>query len=115
MSDEEFARFWETHSFADFWDEFERVEEPILIRRPKKVISIRLGRELADLLEILAREKGLGYTALIRMWITERLRQELAERQRRETAQSKRAKRITELIHSTKRVTAHRPTLFFGI
>lgn len=84
MSDEEFARFWETHSFADFWDEFELVREPVFVRRPKKVVSLRLERELLDLLEMLAREKGLGYTALIRMWIMERLRQELAERQRKE-------------------------------
>jgi hypothetical protein len=29
MTGEEVARFWDTYSFADFWDEFERIEEPI--------------------------------------------------------------------------------------
>jgi uncharacterized protein (DUF4415 family) len=85
MSDEEFAAFWETHSFADYWEEFEHVKEPVFVRQPKKVVALRLEREVVDLLEILAREKGLSYTALIRMWIFEQLRRELAERRREKT------------------------------
>ncbi len=82
MSDEEFARFWEEHSFADFGEEFERVEEPVFVRKPKRVVSLRLEEELVDLLKVLAREKGLTHTALVRMWVMERLRKELAKRQK---------------------------------
>ncbi len=82
MTDEEFARFWEEHSFADFWDEFERVEEPVFVRQPKRAVTLRLEGELVDLLKALAREKGLTHTALVRMWVLERLRKEMAERQK---------------------------------
>jgi hypothetical protein len=80
MTDEEIARFWDTHSFADYWDEFERVEEPIFIKPPKKVVSLRLDQQVVDLLEMLAREKDIAYTTLVRMWVVERLRQELERR-----------------------------------
>lgn len=81
MTDEEVARFWDTYSFADFWDEFERVEEPIFVKPPKKVVSLRLDQQMADLLEMLAREKDIAYTTLVRMWVVERLRQELEKRE----------------------------------
>ena len=38
MTDEEVAQFWDTYSFVEFWDEFERVEEPIFVKLPKKVV-----------------------------------------------------------------------------
>jgi len=81
MTDEEAARFWDTYSFVDFWDEFERVKEPIFAKPPKKVVSVRLDQQVADLLEMLAREKDIAYTTLVRMWVVERLRQELEKRE----------------------------------
>ena len=81
MTDEEVAQFWDTYSFAEFWDEFERVEEPIFVKSPKKVVSVRLDQQVADLLEMLAREKDIAYTTLVRMWVVERLRQELEKRE----------------------------------
>ena len=81
MTDEEVAQFWDTNSFVEFWDEFERVEEPIFVKPPKKVVSVRLDQQVADLLEMLAREKDIAYTTLVRMWVVERLRQELEKRE----------------------------------
>jgi len=80
MTDEEIAQFWDTHSFADYWDEFERVEGPIFVKLPKKVVSLRLDQQAVDFLEMIAREKDIPYTTLVRMWVVERLNQELEER-----------------------------------
>jgi hypothetical protein len=80
MTDEEIAQFWDTHSFADYGDEFERVERPIFVKPPKKVVSLRLDQQAVDFLEMIAREKDIPYTTLVQMWVVERLNQELEER-----------------------------------
>ncbi len=49
MTDEEIGQFWNTHSFADYWDEFEHVEEAVFVKPPKKVVSLRLDRQAVDL------------------------------------------------------------------
>lgn len=80
---EEEAKFWETHSFADYWDEFERVREPAFVKPQKRVISLRLDAQTVDLLAAVAHEKQIPYTTLVRMWITERLKEELERRKTR--------------------------------
>lgn len=77
MSDEDIADFWETHDSADFWDQMEPVSEPLVFATsPKKSISIRLPEAMTIKLKLIAREKGIGYQPLIRMWLLERLTQE---------------------------------------
>ncbi|MBM3236517.1 hypothetical protein FJZ31_09480 [Candidatus Poribacteria bacterium] len=41
-TDEEFAEFFATHSFADYWDEFEDVEYVEFKRPMRKRITIRI-------------------------------------------------------------------------
>ncbi len=69
---EEEAKFWNTHSFADYWDEFERVRQPVFVKPQKKVISLRLDAKTVDLLAAVAREKQIPYTTLVRMWVAEK-------------------------------------------
>lgn len=81
MSDEEIARFWDTHDSADFWDQLEPVDEPIVFATsPKKSISIRLPEAMTVKLKQIARQKGIGYQPLIRMWLLERLAEETKKR-----------------------------------
>jgi len=80
---EEEAKFWDTHSFADYWDEFERVCESAFVKPQKKVISLRLDAKTVDLLAAVAREKQIPYTTLVRMWVAERLKEELERRKTR--------------------------------
>lgn len=47
----------------------------------KKTISIRLPEYLTLKLKEIARRKGIGYQPLIRMWLIERLEEELEEEQ----------------------------------
>jgi hypothetical protein len=73
-SREEEAEFWDTHSLADYWDEF----KPVRVRFAKNLsegITIRLDPETLRQVRVLAKEKGIGPTVLIRMWIMERLKE----------------------------------------
>ena len=73
-SREEEAAFWDTHSLADYWDEF----KPVRVRVAKNLsegITIRLDPRTLQTVRSLAHEKGIGPTTLIRMWILEHLRE----------------------------------------
>ncbi len=66
--------FWDTHSPLDFPDEFTEVDVIFVDARPKKIpVSMRLDRAMVSQLKTIARRQGIGYQALIRMWLTERL------------------------------------------
>ena len=71
-SDEEAARFWETHSLEDYIGDT-LAGEISFIRKPKRAVTIRLDPDDVKKVEKIAAKKGLNYTALIRMWIRERL------------------------------------------
>lgn len=74
MSREEEAKFWDTHSFADYWDELEDVDIVFELHKPKnETVVVRLQKNLKDKLERAARAKGLNVSALARMWIAEKL------------------------------------------
>jgi hypothetical protein len=69
---EEEAAFWDTHSTADYEAEF----KPVRARFAKRLstgVTIRLDPDTLEHLRALAREKGIGPTTLIRMWVLERL------------------------------------------
>ncbi|HEU0022070.1 MAG TPA: CopG family antitoxin [Dehalococcoidia bacterium] len=71
---QEEAEFWDTHDTADFEDEF----KPVRVRVAKNLsegITIRLDPKTLQTLRTLAREKGIGPTVMIRMWIMERLKE----------------------------------------
>ncbi len=69
---EEEAKFWDTHSVADYWDEF----RPVQVRFAKnlsQVLPVRFDAETLDRLRRVAHKKGIGPTTLVRMWVMERL------------------------------------------
>jgi len=71
-SREEEAQFWDTHSAADYWQE----SQPVKVRFARNLsegITIRLDPETMREVREQARQKGLGPTTLIRMWVLERL------------------------------------------
>lgn len=50
MTREEEAHFWDTHSFTDYWDEFEDCELVVNLRKPKKeTIVTRMEKFKKDL------------------------------------------------------------------
>lgn len=80
MSDwtaKEVHEFWKMHSSADYCDQTEEVEVEVA-RHPHRPISVKLSEQDLKMLKRIARDKGLGYTTLLRIWIEERLHEEAA-------------------------------------
>lgn len=71
---EEEAKFWDTHSFADYWDEFKDINLVIELNKPKeKTIIVRLQKGLKDKLAKIAKSKGLNMSSLARLWLMEKI------------------------------------------
>ena len=70
---EEEAAFWDTHSTTDYEDEF----KPVRVRFAKKLsegLTIRLDPDTLEKVRAEAHERGIGATALIRMWVLEHVK-----------------------------------------
>lgn len=76
-SEAEEARFWDTHDSTDFLGAFRAARLTFPKPTPKVLVSLRLPKSEVAVLRRLAARKGLGYGSLIRMWLTERLLEEL--------------------------------------
>lgn len=74
-TDREAAKFWETHSFEDYYKDTKEAEIRF-IKKPKKTVAIRLDPDDIKSVEKIAELKGLSYTSLLRMWIKEQLSKE---------------------------------------
>lgn len=75
-TDDEAARFWETHRFEDYSKDTKDAEIRF-IKRPKKTVALRLDPDDIKSVEKIAERKGLSYTSLLRMWIKENLAREV--------------------------------------
>ncbi len=42
-------------------------------------MTIRVDKKLANAMKIIAREKGINYSTLARMWLIERIKKEIEE------------------------------------
>jgi len=72
---EEEAKFWDTHDFTDYKEEF----KPIKVHFAKNLsegITIRFDEPTLSKIREIAHEKGLGPTTLARMWIMDHLKQQ---------------------------------------
>jgi hypothetical protein len=69
---EDVAYFWDTHSAADYKDEF----EPVILIPAKhltRTMNVRFDKHDLEKLQEVAEQKGVGPSTLARMWIKERL------------------------------------------
>ena len=72
---EEEAEFWDTHSFADYWDEFKPVDLVVELSKPKEeTLVLRVTKEVKNKLEEKAKDKGVTISTLARILLTEKLR-----------------------------------------
>ena len=69
---EEEAEFWDTHSLADYWDEF----KPVKVKFGKNLSVFQLDPKTTKQLDTLASKKGVDIATLIRMWIKEHLKKD---------------------------------------
>lgn len=72
-SDKRIAQFWETHDSTEYLDQMEDIEVELNIPEDFRVISLRLEAGDIERAKRLARQKGVPYTVLLRMWIKEKL------------------------------------------
>ena len=70
---EEEAKFFDSHDMADFQDEF-KVIKVRFAKNLSEGLHVRLDPETLMKLRIEAKEKGIGPTTLVRMWVKEQLR-----------------------------------------
>ena len=75
-TDREVAKFWDTHSVSDYWNELE-LDELEAKPLPREVVTLRLDPKATKALRLLAKRRGMNYSSLARMWISERLQKEL--------------------------------------
>jgi predicted DNA binding CopG/RHH family protein len=75
MTDTELRDYYDTHSAMG-----KGPLRPVKIdfRLPRVLIALRMDEETLDGLKEVAKRKGLNYSTLARMWLTERLREERA-------------------------------------
>jgi hypothetical protein len=103
QTDADARAFWDTHSFAPYWDQGQvvvdaRVEPSRLGERPPSSAKRRPGRERMELLSLrfpeamiagvrtIAEKQHLPYQTLLRSWVAERLEKELAEERERKAS-----------------------------
>ncbi len=66
---QELAEFWNTHDLTDFEDELEEVSEPVF----ENLVSVRLEPAEFEIVETLAKSRGISPENLIREWVVERI------------------------------------------
>ena len=72
---EEEAKFWDTHNSTEFLDELKPAHMDFS-KCTKKLVSMRLPDKQIEALKKIAAKRGIGYLTMIRMWVTDRLREE---------------------------------------
>lgn len=65
------AEFWDTHDLTDFEDELEEVAEPVFVR--DNPIRVHLESREAEVVEQMAKDKGVTREALIRDWVLQKI------------------------------------------
>lgn len=82
---EEESDFWDSVDLTDFIDPDEPPVEFTIGERLASSISLRLDPPMLEALKKLAQKRRIGYQTMMRMWVAERLQEELAKDARRGT------------------------------
>lgn len=77
-SEDDERTFWATHDFTDFQDQFKPVEIDLSRLKPSaESISLRLPSYLLERIKQLANAKDVPYQSLMKIFLAERVQQEL--------------------------------------
>ena len=75
-SEEEERRFWETHDTTEYFDSSKTVRARFPHLKPStQSISLRLPLSLLEAIRIEANKRDVPYQSLIKVWLSERLKQ----------------------------------------
>lgn len=83
-NEDEERTYWAAHDSADYlnWDTAEEIVLPKL-KPTTQTISLRLSRMMLDELRAMANKRDISYQALIKVFLRERIDQELQQNARR--------------------------------
>ena len=74
---QELAHFWDTHDLTDFEDELEEVSAPVFERKTtvtvRLEVALRLEPDESEVVQALAKSRGISPANLIREWVIERI------------------------------------------
>ncbi|MCB0256106.1 MAG: BrnA antitoxin family protein [Anaerolineae bacterium] len=78
-NEEEEQEFWASHDSTEYlnWDQAERVILPKL-KPSTKTISLRMSESMLDQIRILANKRDIPYQSLIKVFLQERIDDELS-------------------------------------
>jgi predicted DNA binding CopG/RHH family protein len=75
-SEKEERRFWETHDTTEYFDSNKMVRTRFSTLKPStQSISLRLPLALLEAIRIEANRRDVPYQSLIKVWLSERLKQ----------------------------------------
>jgi predicted DNA binding CopG/RHH family protein len=74
FSDQELRNYYDGHSATSSKGKVREVR--MSFPKPRRLVALRLEEKTLKAIRHIAAQKGLNYSTLMRMWITERLNQE---------------------------------------
>lgn len=74
-SEQEVAAYWEKHDAAEELDFSDKNRVELIYQPPVKSISIRLPQPLLTELKRVAARMDVAYQALIKMWLSEKIKE----------------------------------------
>ncbi|MCK4762154.1 MAG: BrnA antitoxin family protein [Candidatus Aminicenantes bacterium] len=76
-NEDEEREFWSTHDTADYFD-LNKIQEAVFpdLKPTTRRISIRLNESLIQELKVLANKKNIPYHSLIKVYLSEKVREE---------------------------------------
>ena len=79
-NEDEEREFWATHDSAEYidWNKANKVVFPNL-KPSTKTISLRLSESLLDELKFLANKKDVPYQSLMKVFLTEKVKEEIGK------------------------------------
>ncbi len=80
-NEDEEREFWTSHDSTDYldWDQAQRLILPKL-KPSTKTISLRMSESMLDQIRVLANKRDIPYQSLIKVFLQERIDDELARR-----------------------------------
>ena len=68
---QELADFWDRHDLTEFEDRLEEVDHAVFERQT--IVTVRLEQEESQIVNALARSRGISHAKLIQKWVAERI------------------------------------------
>ncbi|KKS98079.1 MAG: hypothetical protein UV73_C0003G0021 [Candidatus Gottesmanbacteria bacterium GW2011_GWA2_43_14] len=78
-NEDEERKFWTTHDLTDYFDMSQAIINPVLqnLKPSTRTVSIRLPESLIAALKTLANKRDVPYQSLVKIILSEKVKQEL--------------------------------------